>query len=145
MRGIVQSQPRQDTTGVQGVATGPGRHWGYWQSILVGPALTHDGFYGPYHSRVKRRWRSLEDYLIWDLEYSFFDIQALHGHDALYVPKPRGDHGFSDNKAPSSYQVSHRVCLWHWGVGQEVSYIRLSRRLHGGMGNKRTFSQGRTH
>ena len=113
MRGIVQSQPRQDTTGVQGVATGPGRHWGYWQSILVGPALTsrHDGFYGPYHSRVKRRWRSLEDYLIWDLEYSFFDIQALHGHDALYVPKPRGDHGFSDNKAPSSYQVSHRVCL----------------------------------
>ena len=32
-------------------------------------------------------------------------------HDALCVPKPPGDHGFSDNKAPSSYQVSHRVCL----------------------------------
>ena len=32
-------------------------------------------------------------------------------HDALYVPKPPGDHGFSDNKAPSSYQVSHRMCL----------------------------------
>ena len=31
--------------------------------------------------------------------------------DALYVPKPPGDHGFSDNKAPSSYQVSHRMCL----------------------------------
>ena len=31
--------------------------------------------------------------------------------DALYVPKPPGDHGFSDNKAPSSYQMSHRMCL----------------------------------
>ena len=31
--------------------------------------------------------------------------------DALYVPKPPGYHGFSDNKAPSSYQVSHRMCL----------------------------------
>ena len=32
-------------------------------------------------------------------------------HDALYVPKPPGDHGVSDNKAPSSYQISHRTCL----------------------------------
>ena len=31
--------------------------------------------------------------------------------DALYMPKPPGDHGFSDNKAPSSYQMSHRMCL----------------------------------
>ena len=31
--------------------------------------------------------------------------------DALYMPKPPGDHGFSDNKAPSSYQMSHRTCL----------------------------------
>ena len=31
--------------------------------------------------------------------------------DALYVPKPPGDHGFSDNKAPSSYQVWHRMYL----------------------------------
>ena len=31
--------------------------------------------------------------------------------DALYVPKPPGDHRFSDNKAPSSNQVSHRMCL----------------------------------
>ena len=31
--------------------------------------------------------------------------------DALYMSKPPGDHGFSDNKAPSSYQVSHRTCL----------------------------------
>ena len=31
--------------------------------------------------------------------------------DALYVPKSPGDHGFRDNKAPSSYQVSHRMCL----------------------------------
>ena len=30
--------------------------------------------------------------------------------DALYAPKPPGDHGFS-NKAPSSYHMSHRVCL----------------------------------
>ena len=31
--------------------------------------------------------------------------------DALYVPKPPGDHGFSDNKAPSSYEVSYWMCL----------------------------------
>ena len=31
--------------------------------------------------------------------------------DALYAPKPPGDHGFSDNKAPSSYHMSHQVCL----------------------------------
>ena len=31
--------------------------------------------------------------------------------DALYVPKPPGDHGVSDNKAPSSYQMSHQTCL----------------------------------
>ena len=31
--------------------------------------------------------------------------------DAQYVPKPSGDSGFSDSKAPSSYQVSHRMCL----------------------------------
>ena len=31
--------------------------------------------------------------------------------DALYVPKPPGDHGVNDNKAPSSYQMSHRTCL----------------------------------
>ena len=34
----------------------------------------------------------------------------VHG-DAQYVPKPPGDNGFSDNKAPSSYQMSHRMCL----------------------------------
>ena len=31
--------------------------------------------------------------------------------DALYAPKPPGDHRFSNNKAPSSYHMSHRVCL----------------------------------
>ena len=31
--------------------------------------------------------------------------------DAQYVPKPPGDNGFSDSKAPSSYQMSHRMCL----------------------------------
>ena len=31
--------------------------------------------------------------------------------DALYTPKPPGDHGFSNNKAPSSYHMSHQVCL----------------------------------
>ena len=31
--------------------------------------------------------------------------------DAQYVPKPPGDSGFSDSKAPSSYQMSHRMCL----------------------------------
>ena len=31
--------------------------------------------------------------------------------DAQYVPKPPGDNSFSDNKAPSSYQMSNRMCL----------------------------------
>ena len=31
--------------------------------------------------------------------------------DARYVPKPPGDNGFSDSKAPSSYQMSHCICL----------------------------------
>ena len=31
--------------------------------------------------------------------------------DALYAPKPPGDHRFSNNKALSSYYMSHRVCL----------------------------------
>ena len=31
--------------------------------------------------------------------------------DAQYVPKLPGDNGFSDSKAPSSYQMSHRMCL----------------------------------
>ena len=34
----------------------------------------------------------------------------IHG-DALYAPKPPGDHGFIDNKTPFSYHLSHRVCL----------------------------------
>ena len=29
----------------------------------------------------------------------------------FYMPKPPVDHGVSDNKAPSSYQMSHRTCL----------------------------------
>ena len=31
--------------------------------------------------------------------------------DAQYVPKLPGDSGFSDSKAPLSYQMSHRMCL----------------------------------
>ena len=31
--------------------------------------------------------------------------------DAQYVPKPPGDSDFSDSKSPSSYQMSHRMCL----------------------------------
>ena len=31
--------------------------------------------------------------------------------DAQYLPKPPGDNGFSDSKAPSSYQMSHRISL----------------------------------
>ena len=62
--------------------------------------------------------------------------------DALYVPKPPGDHGFSDNKAPSSYQVSD--VFRHGRVGPEVSHLRLSSGLYGGSGDRRTLSQGWT-
>ena len=44
----------------------------------------------------------------------FFPREPYHlkiPRDAHYVPKPPGDHGVSDNKAPSSYQMSHRTCL----------------------------------
>ena len=31
--------------------------------------------------------------------------------DAQYLPKPPGENGFSDSKAPSSYQISQHMCL----------------------------------
>ena len=31
--------------------------------------------------------------------------------DAQYLPKPAAENGFSDSKAPSSYQISQRMCL----------------------------------
>ena len=31
--------------------------------------------------------------------------------DALYAPKPPGDHGFINSKTPSSYHLSHHQCL----------------------------------
>ena len=31
--------------------------------------------------------------------------------DAQYLPKPPADNGFSDSKAPSSYQISQCMCL----------------------------------
>ena len=31
--------------------------------------------------------------------------------DAQYLPKPLAESGFSDSKAPSSYQISQRMCL----------------------------------
>ena len=40
------------------------------------------------------------------------ELYRLKVHrDAQYLPKPPGDNGFSDSKAPSSYQMSHRMCL----------------------------------
>ena len=31
--------------------------------------------------------------------------------DAQYLPKPPAENGFSDSKAPASYQISQRMCL----------------------------------
>ena len=65
----------------------------------------------------------------------------IHG-DALYVPKPPGDHGVSDNKAPSSYQMSHRTCLDTEEL--EVRHLRFFGWLYGGIGDRRALAQGRT-
>ena len=55
-----------------------------------------------------------------DSSFKFFTVKQIFPRepyrlkihrDALYAPKPPGDHGFSNNKAPSSYHMSHRVCL----------------------------------
>ena len=52
--------------------------------------------------------------------FKFFTVKQIFprepyrlkiNRDALYAPKPPGDHGFNNNKAPSSYHMSHRVCL----------------------------------
>ena len=52
--------------------------------------------------------------------FKFFTVKQIFSRepyrlkihrDALYAPKPLGDHGFIDNKTPSSYHLSHRVCL----------------------------------
>ena len=79
---------------------------------------------------LKRSWKVLE-FCGWDLlltldfERQHLIFQVLHGktdlpqgalppkihRDALYAPKPPGDHGFIENKTPSSYHLSHRVCL----------------------------------
>ena len=40
-----------------------------------------------------------------------FPREPYRHRDAQYLPKPPGDSGFSDSKAPSSYQMSHRMCL----------------------------------
>ena len=52
--------------------------------------------------------------------FKFFTVKQIFPREpyrlkvhrnALYAPKPPGDHGFIDNKTPSSYHLSHRVCL----------------------------------
>ena len=55
-----------------------------------------------------------------DSSFKFFTVKQIFPRepyrlkihrDALYAPKPPGDHEFSNNKAPSSYHMSHQVCL----------------------------------
>ena len=62
--------------------------------------------------------------------------------DAQYVPKPPGDSGFSDSKAFLLPDVPSYV-PWYGGVGQEVSDLWNTRRLHGGICHRGTISQGR--
>ena len=64
--------------------------------------------------------------------------------DALYVPKPLGDHGFSDNKAPFFLPSFTSDVSRHRRVGSEVRHLRLLSGLYGGFGNRRTLSQGWT-
>ena len=62
--------------------------------------------------------------------------------DALYVPKPLGNHRFSDNKAPFFLPSVTSDVSRHRRVGSEVRHLRLLSRLYGGFGNRRTLSQG---
>ena len=64
--------------------------------------------------------------------------------DALYVPNPLGDHGFSDNKAPFFLPSVTSDVSRHRRVGSEVRHLRLLSGLYGGFGNRRTLSQGWT-
>ena len=49
--------------------------------------------------------------------------------DAQYVPKPPGDSGFSDSKAPSSYQMSHRMCLDTEELARRSATVRAKKFL----------------
>ena len=154
---IIQSQPRQDTQGVQGVAFGSGWQWGYRSGILVGPAFSqgHDGFYCPYRPGAKGRWRGREDNVIWDTEYCFFHVKAPHGETDLpeRTIQTQGPSWCSVRTETSRWQRLQRFqgafivpdvpsyVLRYWGVGQEVSDLCFSRGLHGGVCHRRAFSQ----
>ena len=62
--------------------------------------------------------------------------------DALYMPKPLGDHGFSDNKALFFLPSVTSDVSRHRRVGSEVRHLRLLSGLYGGFGNRKTLSQG---
>ena len=61
--------------------------------------------------------------------------------DAQYLPKPSAENGFSDSKAPSSYQISLRMCLDTWGVGTEISHLRLPCGFDGGIRDWRAVTE----
>ena len=124
-QGIVQSQPCQDTQGVQGVATGSGWQWGYRSGIVVGPALdtmasTARITQGLKEDEEVEKTTLSETLNTASLTFKHLTVKQIFPRepyhlkvhrDAQYVPKPPGDNGFSDSKVPWSYQMSHRMCL----------------------------------
>ena len=59
--------------------------------------------------------------------------------DAQYLPKPPAENGFSDTKAPASYQISQRMVLDT--VSSQIGHLRFACRLHGGVCHWRTVTE----
>ena len=60
--------------------------------------------------------------------------------DAQYLPKPPAENGFSENKAPASYQISYHGA-WHRRVSSQIGHLRFACQLHGGVCHWRTVTE----
>ena len=62
--------------------------------------------------------------------------------DAQYLPKPPAADGFSDNKPPSSYQISHHMSLDTRETRGESRHLCVLSGLNGGVGDRGAFTEG---
>ena len=118
---FLQGQSRQV---MQGVTFGSRRQWSHGSGILARPAVSHG-----YHARIAQGLKEDEEVEKTTLSETLNTSSSTFKHltvkqifprepyrlkihrDAQYVPKPPGENSFSDTKAPTSYQMSHGMCL----------------------------------
>ena len=156
---FLQGQSRQVTQGVQGVTFGSRRQWSHGLGILARPAVSrgYHGLYCTYCSRTQGRWGSREDNVIRDTEHQLFHFQAPYGQTDL---SQRNLQAQDPQRCPVCSKTSRGDRLQRYqgsfivpdvptyvsrygGVGQEVSNLCVTRRLHGGICHRGSFSQVR--